>query len=159
MFKQANYILMNKSVRLSLLLCLVSLLGVSSCGGSTSGGGGSEPEVCISPSFNLRLTNYGGTWRGIATSRDGNVGGIIILSLTQAADVAIERGSCTGVKIRGVVSFLPCVPVTPISGNAGANRFAIMTIGRNVSSLALEAISDFSGSDEIAPVGIEMTGL
>ena len=133
-------------------------MGVSSCGGSTSGGGGSEPEVCISPPVFSRLTNYGGTWRGIATSRDGNVGGIIRLSLTQDADVAIDGGSCIAVRIHGAVSFPPCVPVTRITGNADADGFAIMTIGRNVSSLALEAISDFSGGDEIAPIGIEMTG-
>ena len=119
---------MAKTVWPSLLLCLVALLGVSSCGGSTSDGGGSEAEFCAA-SFS-RLTNYGGTWRGIATSTDGNAGGILSLSLTQDANI-----DCSNVKIAGAVVVPPCVPVTPITGRGGYNVFAIQTIGGNKSSL------------------------
>ena len=143
---------MNQTGFLSLLLCLVALLGVSSCGGSTSDGGGSEAGYCGS-SFS-RLTNYGGTWRGIAISTDGNAGGILSLSLTQDANI-----DCSNVTITGAVVFPPCVPVTPITGVGGYNVFAIQTIGGNKSSLWLEVISDYSGSEEFAPIGIEMTGL
>jgi len=148
---------MNKSACPSLLLCLVPLLSISSCGGTTSDGGGSDAEYCAS-SFS-RLTNYGGTWRGIATSTDGNAGGIINLSLTQDEDVDIDDGFChDGANLAGAVSFLPCVPVTPIRGHAGANVFAIMTIGGNNRSVRVEVISNFSGGDQMATVGIEMTG-
>ena len=147
---------MNKSVCPSLLLCLVSLLGVSSCGGSTSDGGGSEAEFCAS-SFS-RLTNFGGTWRGIATSTDKNAGGIINLSLTQDANIDFNIDGCSNVKIAGAVAFPPCVPVTPIIGRGGYNVFAIQTIGGNNTSLRFEVISDFSGDEQMAPIGIEMTG-
>jgi hypothetical protein len=67
-------------------------------------------------------------------------------------------GGCSNAQITGAVVFPPCVPVTPIRGAGGYNVFAIMTISGNNSSFRFEVISNFSGDEEFAPVGVEMTG-